>query len=293
MATPDASTPRADDRVLRALTADNAFRIIVARTTHTVRDTLATQSAPGEMARHFGDLLTGTILVRETMAPQLRVQGLLKGANRSWNMVADSRPDGGTRGLVTAAEDTTEPFHFGDGTTLQLMRTLANGALHQGVVEALDEGGLSGALMAYMQLSEQVVSVIGVATSFGDGVVQLAGGYIVQLLPEAEGESIQRMIDRLSGVDATDVLLARTAGDPHALVRELVGDDSYATLEESTVEFSCGCNEVRLMGTLSTLPRTDIEELLRDGEVLEMGCDFCGKQYRVHPAQLRGLLETS
>jgi molecular chaperone Hsp33 len=47
------------------------------------------------------------------------------------------------------------------------------------------------------------------------------------------------------------------------------------------------------MTSLSTLPRADLEELVEDGEVLEMRCEYCGEQYNVDPSRLRGLLEHS
>ena len=42
-----------------------------------------------------------------------------------------------------------------------------------------------------------------------------------------------------------------------------------------------------MVASLATLPRADIEELIRDGEVLEIRCDYCGKEYQIPPAQLR------
>ena len=71
------------DSVLRAITDDGAFRVIVARTTDTVQNVLKAQGAQGPTARHLGDLVTGAVLFRETMAPNLRVQGILKGSGGS------------------------------------------------------------------------------------------------------------------------------------------------------------------------------------------------------------------
>src|SRR4051812_39339917 len=88
------------DRVVRAITDDGAFRVIIASTTHTVREVIAKQRARGTTAEHLGDMVTGAVLVRETMAPDLRLQCILKGANASGSLVADTHPTGATRGLV-------------------------------------------------------------------------------------------------------------------------------------------------------------------------------------------------
>src|SRR4051812_23211585 len=135
-----------DDSVVRAMTDDGSFRVIAARTTQTVRGSIAAQSARGATAVSYGDLLTGAILVRETMAPTLRVQGILRGASGRGRLVADSHPDGMTRGLVTLPRGGGD-VELGGDATLETMRSLANGALHKGVVEVPLNGGISTALM--------------------------------------------------------------------------------------------------------------------------------------------------
>jgi molecular chaperone Hsp33 len=122
------------DTVLRAITDDGAFRVITARTTQTVRGAIEAQGVTGRTARHFGDLLTGSILFRETMAPNLRVQGIIKGSSGSGSLIADSHPSGQTRGLVQLKGGAHE-IDLGQGAVLQLMRTLSSGRINQGVVE--------------------------------------------------------------------------------------------------------------------------------------------------------------
>ncbi len=278
------------DTVLRAFTEDYAFRVVAARTTDVVRQAIRSQGAEGETARAFADLLTGTVLVRETMAPQLRVQGILRDGRSKGRLVADAHPDGGTRGLVQPASP-GQAIELGEGSMLEMMRTLPNRALHHGVVELPPGGGVSAALMAYMQQSEQIVSVIDVGTTLRDGEIAAAGGFIVQLLPDAQGSAIERMANRLEGVRALGNLLdgGRRLLDA---VGELLGEP-VLELDERPLAFTCRCDELRLMAALTTLPRPDLEELLRDQQVIEIACDFCGKEYRIAPEKLRGLLQSS
>ena len=44
---------------------------------------------------------------------------------------------------------------------------------------------------------------------------------------------------------------------------------------------------------MATLPKSDVEHLLAGGEVLEISCEYCKREYRIPPARLRGLLEVS
>lgn len=282
------------DTVVRAITQDGAFRVIAARTTETVRGAIAAQRTKGDTARHFGELITGAVLIREAMAPRLRVQAILKGSSGKGSLVADSHPDGTSRGLVNFGSKGghDERLILGRGALLKVMRTLPSGSLHQGVVEVPEGTGISGALMQYMADSEQIVSTIAVAALVDDGAVEVAGGYLVQLLPEIERGPLMVMTERLSDFPSLDKVL-RESATPDAMLEELLYGMPFTRLEDSPLAFGCNCSQIRLVSSLATLPRSDIEDLVRDGEVLEINCDYCGKEYRIAPAQLRSLLTTS
>ena len=96
------------DRAVTVITNDGAFRVIAVRTTQTARGVLTAQSPAPATLPHLSDLCTATILVRLTMAPSSRVQGILRGAHAQGTMVADSYPDGGTRGLLRAKDGLVE-----------------------------------------------------------------------------------------------------------------------------------------------------------------------------------------
>lgn len=266
--------------------------MIVARTTESVRAAAHAQSARGDAAAILGDLLTSAVLVRETMAPTLRVQCILSGAGDRGRIVADSYPDGAVRGLLAPPEGQTT-VALGEGAVLQVMRSMPSGAMHTGAVEAPARGGVPAALMAYMQTSEQVASMISMATVLDGDTIRAAGGYVVQLLPEVGEGPLMVMAERLQDFEDISRLVAEPAFTPDALLAELLYAMPYTRLEESAVRFECKCSQVRVMSSLATLPRTDIEELIADGEILEIGCDYCNRQYRVSPAQLQGLLGTS
>ncbi|MEO7327100.1 MAG: Hsp33 family molecular chaperone HslO, partial [Minicystis sp.] len=296
--------------MVRAITNDGAFRVIAARTTATARGAASAQKARGDVAARFGELLTGTILVREAMAPGLRVQGILKGKGKG-SLVADAHPDGSSRGLVNfgaAGKD----MSFGPGSILQIMRTLPGGAMHQGVIEVPFEddaprprplgedgsamprirrwGPVSAGLMAYMQDSEQIVSTIDVATVMDGDEIVAAGGYIVQLLPEVERGPLMLMTERLSDFETLEALLRKGEASPDFLIDEIFYGMPFTRLEESPLRFGCYCSQLRVLSSLATLPRSDVEELIADNEVLDINCDYCGKDYQIAPSLLRSLL---
>ncbi|MBX3227698.1 MAG: Hsp33 family molecular chaperone HslO [Labilithrix sp.] len=278
-----------EDNVLRALTDDGAFRVIAADTTATVRGAIEAQRPEGaELTRVFADLLTGAVLVRESMAPEYRLQAILQGNDRRARMVADTHPDGATRGLLQIGGAKTMAFDQG---VLQIARTLHNGALHQGVVEVpQDNPTISGALMAYMQASEQVATVIAVGAYVAAGEVVAAGGYMVQLLPEVAEGPLMVMTERLRDFEDIVPLLARGAASPAALLAETLYGMPYTKVGDRPVSFGCNCSPERLMGSLASLPRADIQSLLDGGRTLDIECDYCRKTYKFTVDQLKSLL---
>lgn len=283
--------PQTEDRVLRAITDDGAFRVITVRSTDTVRGALSAQNA-GAASAAFADLLTGSILVRETMAPDLRVQAIMQSTDHKSSMVADAHPDGSTRGLLRISSEGGGAFPT-DRALLQVARTLHNGGLSQGVVEVPSSGDISGALMTYMQESEQVLSMISVGTFFAKGELVEAGGYIVQLLPEVGRGPLMVMAERLRDFERVGELLAKGEGDPSHLLSEILYGMPFTPVGESNVRFGCNCSDERILTSLASLSRADIQELYSHGEVLEIVCDYCKKEYAVEPERLRGLLESS
>ena len=282
------------DRVLRAMTDDGAFRVMTARTTDTVRGVLEAQKATGAIRRALGELVTTAVLYRETMAPILRVQVALRGANHSGTLLSDSHPSGWARGLVQRKDD-AGPFDLGAGALLQMMRSMPKGNLHQGVVEVPGRS-LSEGVMAYMRRSEQIETMSRVATVFEGDTVVAAGGYLVQILPEAPEKEgalavmAQRLEDDFSSIDER---LAKTDASASDLMDELLYGMPHTGLGDSPIRYGCDCTRARVLGSLATLSRDDVRELASEGEPLEMSCDWCNSVYVIELSELRGLLDPS
>lgn len=272
------------------MTNDGAFRVVTVRATETVRGVLGAQDARGEVARHLGDLVTGAVLIRETMSPSLRVQGIVKRRDQGGYLLGDSHPSGRTRGLV-GGRHTGDDFEMRDGL-LQVVRTLQDGRVQQGVVAIPDGSDVSRGLMAYMQESEQITTMIVVETRFDSNEQVLAsGGYLVQLLPEVDRAPLAIMTERLEDFRSISKFLDAPDFSPKLLTDELLWGMPYTELETSSFRYGCWCSRSSMMGALASLNRGEVQSMVDDGEVLEISCDYCHREYRVTPAELHGLLE--
>jgi len=280
------------DELHVAITDDGAFRVVTANTTQTVRDAVTAQGVQGPDVGTFGELLTATAIYRVTMAPTMRVQGMLKGAGKSGYMVADSHPDAWCRGLVNTPEG--GPVSTNEGALLQMMRTLIRGELHQGVIALEDGSTISQAMMTYFQQSEQIVCQMEVSCDVVDGEVTLAGGFVVELLPEAPEDGLAIMTARLEH-DFGDFgeRFRDWGGCPIRLRNELLYGMGFAQTQHAQVRFGCDCSRVRVLASLGTIGVDDLQEMVDAQEPVEISCDYCGSDYVVQPQELRGLLESS
>lgn len=291
------------DSALRAMTDDGAFRVVVVRTTDTVRRMLELQGHRGQEAQFLGELITGAVMVRETMAPDYRLQALLRSHDNRHRLVADTHPDGGSRGLITHAAESgngssatsrTQGHFEMRGSSLEIVRTLYSGNVHRGVVEVPGGGGVSEALMAYLQSSEQVASMLAVGCVLdADNKVIASGGYLVQLLPEVGRGPLAIMAERLNDFRDIRELLTNTDAAPSPLLDEILYRMPFTRLHESGLGWKCRCSAVRVMSSLAALSRTELAELIADGKPIELSCDFCNQTYNISPNQLAGLLEQS
>jgi molecular chaperone Hsp33 len=282
------STNTTADICLRAMTVEDGFRAMAVRSTDTVERAIDTQRVRGPAAHLYAELITGAVLLRQTMAPRMRVQAMLKHVE-SGSMVADSHPDGMTRGLVNLRSETR--LQLGPDTQLRVVRELPNGELHQGVVATNSLHGLSASLTTYMARSEQVETVVGVGCTFDGARIVHAGGYIIQHMPKADLDVLAALTARLEQLPGCDTILEQAEGRPEGILEHVLDGIDFDVLQHDDVRFGCNCSRERFVSSLATLGRQDLEALTENDEPLDITCDYCAEEYRISTTRIRTLLE--
>jgi molecular chaperone Hsp33 len=148
--------------------------------------------------------------------------------------------------------------------------------------------------MRYMQLSEQIVSMISLGSAV-EGENPAAGGFVVQVLPEAAeaDAAMETMTRRLEDFVEIRERLQNSNASPSQLIEQIFEGMPFTWLDNSDIRFGCHCSQLRVMTTLTVLDRSDIQDLVDEGEPLSIDCDYCGASYTVEIAQLQGLLTSS
>lgn len=144
---------------------------------------------------------------------------------------------------------------------------------------ALQTGEIAEDLTYYFAVSEQVPSAVGLGVLMNkENTVEQAGGFIIQLMPFAEEEVIEKLEKKVAEVTSVTSLLAQ-GYNPEMILQKLLGDLGLEITENMPVRFYCGCSKERVTKALASISRAELDEIIKDGKPIEVNCDFCNTQY--------------
>ena len=146
-------------------------------------------------------------------------------------------------------------------------------------------------LTYYFATSEQVPSSVGLGVLMNrENTVRQAGGFIIQLMPFAEEEIIGKLEENLKKITSVTALLEEGM-TPEQILELLLEGLSPVITDRMPVAFTCNCSKERIEKVLVSLGREELEDMVADGQPIEVNCHFCGKSYSFTPKELRKLKE--
>lgn len=144
----------------------------------------------------------------------------------------------------------------------------------------------------YFASSEQTPSAVGLGVHVKAGEVVHAGGFIVQLMPDAD-EEIVGIIEKNVGkiTSFTDLMNSGLSADD--IAREIFGTIEYEPTGESELRYHCGCSREKIEKTLTALGADELNEMINENKPIDVLCHFCARTYRFTADELRRLLENA
>lgn len=121
---------------------------------------------------------------------------------------------------------------------------------------------------------------------------KVAAGLLIQRLPvEGEGnlagaraneDDIGRDEDynRIATLAASLTRQELLELDIETVLRRLFWEEKLLRFPPQTPRFACTCSRERVAGMIRGLGREEAESILAERGDIEVGCDFCGHQYR-------------
>lgn len=155
----------------------------------------------------------------------------------------------------------------------------------------LVSGEIAEDLTYYYATSEQVPCSVALGVLMNrDNTVRQAGGFMIQLLPGASEEIIEKLETRL-GEMASITTLLDAGNSPEEILEGLLGDFGLEILEKKEIRFRCDCEKARVERALVSIGEKEIQEMIDEGKEIEVSCQFCNKKYTFSIEELQNLLK--
>lgn len=178
--------------------------------------------------------------------------------------------------------------------TLDPLTKLPGQQPYQGVVPLFDDRRnklekFSEVLQHYMLQSEQLDTTLVLAADD-----KTAAGLLIQRLPiKGEGNLAAKAsmadedeIGRNEDYNRISILAASLKNeellqlDADTILRRLFWEEKLIRLETLAPSFACSCSRDRVSNMIRSLGADEVDSILSERNDVEVGCDFCGQQYR-------------
>ena len=153
----------------------------------------------------------------------------------------------------------------------------------------LISGEIGEDLAYYLTTSDQTPSAVGLNVLLNeDESVHVAGGFLVQVMPDAPEAEISDFEARIQKMPAISKLL-RSHDHSKAILDAIYGQDQYKILEESPLAFHCDCSKERFAASIQGLGKIEVEKLITENHGAEVICQFCETVYNFSENDLKEL----
>ncbi len=178
----------------------------------------------------------------------------------------------------------------GRSGTLTVIKDLEMKEPYVGMIP-LVSGEIAEDVTAYFAVSEQIPSAcaLGVLVDTDQSVLR-AGGYLIQLLPGASEEVVEKVEAGVAALGPVTAALMEEGMDAEALLRRALSGFELETLERHKVEYKCYCSRSRVKNALVSMGPQELRALIEEQGRAELTCQFCDAVYHFEREELEELL---
>ena len=156
----------------------------------------------------------------------------------------------------------------------------------------LQTGEIAEDITYYFASSEQTPSSVGLGVLMNkDNTVKQAGGFIVQLMPDASDETIDKLEKNLSKISSVTTLLDEGNG-PKEIIEILCEGMEPQIVDIVPTGFKCNCSKERVTKALISIGREDLQKMADEEDKINLHCDFCNTDYEFTKEELNAILES-
>lgn len=288
------------DYVIRATAAEGTVRAVAAITSNMVKDARDIHGLSPLASVALGRTMTAACLMstylkgtKDTLTIQIKGDGPLGG------IVVVSDMNANVRGYVN------NPLAYlplnqngkydvagaiGENGYLNVIRDLGMKEPYIGYVNLIS-GEIAEDIAYYYASSEQIPSVValGVLTNSED-LIQCSGGFVIQLMPGAEENTITLIEEKISVLPSVTKLLSE-GKTPEDILELILGEMNLKLGEQTPCTYKCNCSRERMERGLMSLGKEEIKSMIEEQHGAETCCYFCSSKYQFSEEDLVRLIE--
>lgn len=287
-----------EDYLVRAIAANGQVRAFAAYTKNTVETARQAHNTSPVVTAGLGRLLTAGAMMGSMMKGDrdvLTIKAEGSGPVGHYLVTADSK--GNVKGYaanpnVILPANAAGKLDVGGSLGVGLLTVIKDLGLKEpytGTCE-LVSGEIAEDLTYYFASSEQTPSSVGLGVLMTkDNTVNVAGGFIIQLMPDATEETISIVEEKISTIKSVTSMLENGL-DPEGIINLILGGLDPEILDKMPVRFYCNCSKERVSKALIAIGRKELNNIIEENEPIEVKCHFCNKAYNFTVDELKKLV---
>lgn len=289
------------ERLTKILALNNDVRIIVVEASKTVEQARQSHDSWHTATAAFGRTMLGSLLLASNLKGNDQLSVTIQGQGPLGAIFVDVDSKYRIRGYVHQPHVALELNDHGKidvssavglPATMTVKKFIEDYEPFVGQVE-LVTGEIAEDFTYYMAASEQTPSSFGLSVQINpDESVLSAGGFMIQLMPGAQEESIQILEEGIGRISKlSEIFESDTAVE--TLLKLLLGDDaSYQVLSQNPIHWHCDCSKERFAQSLQRIESSEIEAMITEDKGAEVVCQFCKTAYQFDVEDLQEIIQT-
>jgi len=286
------------DRIIRATAADGFIKMAVITAKDMVEEARLIHNCTPTAIAAFGRCLCGTSLLGQAMKEEnASVTVRINGGGPAGTVVAVSDCEGFVRGYIENPQidlplRSDGKLNVGGAVGKDGMITVSKDiGLREPYIGSAEliSGEIAEDFTSYLLESEQIPSACGLGVLVDTNrTIKAAGGFIVQLMPFADEELIEKLEDNIFMMDQLTTVLDEDGAEE--IFAQVLKGIEYHMVGEYPVGYRCTCSRDRIKEALVSIGRKELEDIINSDKGLTAGCQFCNKEYSFGEDELREIL---
>lgn len=287
------------DYCIRVATENKEIRAFFATTRNMVEKARAYHNTTSVATAALGRTLTATSMMGMMMKNKKdKLTVIIKGGGPIGTVLATSNSDGIVKGYVTNPDVEVEDYQngklnvagaVGNTGTIKVIKDLGLKEPYNGEYEMVS-GEIAEDFTYYFTVSEQTPSAVALGVLTKPDEVEEAGGFIVQLMPDATEETISTLEKNISDLKSITQMLSEGM-TPEDMMEIVLDGLNPSVLYKKEVGFECDCSKERVATVFVAIGKDELADIIEKDKGAEVGCQFCNSKYIFDEDELREIYD--